>query len=162
MNLHVVVVHFPIALLTCYALLELLGLPNVFRAEFWTKVKALAVVAGTLFSMAAYWTGSEISHDFPGKLTQVHAFYANSTVWFFSFLSLAYLLRVGHLLKKLPAFLQKAGETVSSVMEGPYLMALIGVASLFLVTVTGALGGALAYGPDIDPMVTIVYHWLIQ
>jgi hypothetical protein len=29
---------------------------------------------------------------------------------------------------------------------------------MILVTIVGALGGALVYGPEVDPVVSVVYH----
>ena len=162
MNFHVVVVHFPVALLTCYAALEMSGLFKMFRTEFWTKVKALCVVGGAFFSIVAFQTGEAIEHYFPGRLVETHAFFANNTIRLFTLLSLAYLLQIGYLLKKLPTWLQKTGAFMSNILKGQYLMAILGALGLFLLTVTGALGGALAHGPDIDPMVSIIYRTFVE
>jgi hypothetical protein len=39
------------------------------------------------------------------------------------------------------------------------LLALLGLAA---VTVTGAMGGSLVYGPDVDPFVKILYGLLVK
>jgi uncharacterized membrane protein len=162
MNLHVVVVHFPVALLTCYALLELGSVWSRLRTEFWTKVKALAITVGTFSSYASFLTGDAIEHDFPGQLVETHAFFAALTVGFFTLLTLMSLLRLLFLANQLPPVLQSIGRTSKTLLDGPIFAATIGLVSLFLITVTGALGGALAYGPDVDPIVKIVYHLFVQ
>lgn len=39
---------------------------------------------------------------------------------------------------------------------------LTGAAGLLLITLTGALGGIIAYGPDIDPVASFVYRLLFR
>jgi hypothetical protein len=37
---------------------------------------------------------------------------------------------------------------------------LLAIAGLICVTITGGLGGAMAFGPQADPLFEPVYHWL--
>lgn len=52
--------------------------------------------------------------------------------------------------------------TKSEKIRGGWLMFVAALIGLWMVSITGALGGAIAYGPNIDPFVSIVYHWLIK
>ncbi len=42
------------------------------------------------------------------------------------------------------------------------LVIVLAIAGLVLMTVVGALGASLVYGPEIDPAVSFIYHLLIQ
>ena len=37
-------------------------------------------------------------------------------------------------------------------------MLLIALVGIVVITITGALGGAIVYGPEVDPIVSVIYH----
>ena len=47
---------------------------------------------------------------------------------------------------------------VQTLLFKPWLLFLLGLAVLIAITITGSLGGALVYGPEIDPVVSFIYH----
>ena len=47
---------------------------------------------------------------------------------------------------------------VNAVLQSPFLI-LMALAGLAAITITGALGGAVVYGPNIDPVVSAVYRF---
>ena len=51
------------------------------------------------------------------------------------------------------------GKIESLVLES-FIVALAALAGLIAISITGALGGAIVYGPDVDPVVSLVYHLL--
>lgn len=164
-NVHPLLVHFPVALLTVYALLECARWKRIMTLPYTFYVKATFVIIGTVASYAAYVSGEWIGEEFmQGSLTplvQRHAFFAMLTALLYTIIALAYLfawLKRADVLA-FPA-VQRVGYAADRFMVSGWsvLTALIG---LILVTITGALGGAIVYGPDIDPVVRIIYTFVI-
>lgn len=167
MNIHPIFVHFPIALLSIYTLMEILHLPIFRRQPWWFYTKAVLLFVGTAGGFAAQQTGELAEEGFRGTstmaLVELHSTYATATLWVFCVLSALYLLEwlrrenmwmnitVMHILYKI--------ET--TLFRSPILI-LAAIAGLLLVTITGALGGALVYGGDVDPVVSFFYHLLYR
>ena len=156
MNLHPIFVHFPIALLTIYALLECLRFKKLMQWEPWFYIKGSLVILGFLSSIATYLSGDAIEHDFTkiaslARLVEVHSSFAFVTVLVFGLISAAYAVVWAK---------WKPLETLAKRLLSVYVIVPLALVGLVLVTVTGALGGAIAFGPDIDPLVTFVYHAL--
>lgn len=167
MNFHPIFVHFPIALLTIYAILELARFKKLQERLYAFHVKATLVILGALASIPAYLTGNEqlesMQPGTPLYLTVVtHSHWALATVLIFGFLALIkaaewLLLEWTSMPANLKAVLGWARPAAKSLLVP--ILALVG---LVCVTVTGALGGAIVYGPDIDPVVSFVYKLLVK
>jgi len=65
MNVHPIFVHFPIALLTIYALLELIQFKKVTSWNPWFYIKASFVVFGAIGTYAALFTGGTDRRSVP-------------------------------------------------------------------------------------------------
>jgi uncharacterized membrane protein len=173
MNLHPIFVHFPIALLTIYTLTEFIGIKRLTQHASWFYIKAFLLIVGTGSSFFARQTGEMIEHQFKGgpqtKLLEMHELWANLTIAFFCFLSLLYLaawvrrdLReapvVGRIIA-LPVISQvlAIAARIYDVFASSALMMIAALIGLVLITIVGGLGGALAYGPNVDPVVRFVY-----
>jgi|SRR3989344_4725701 len=138
MDLHPVIVHFPVALLSLYSVLEIIRFKNI-------QTKSLLVVLGTLGSYAAYITGLINKNSIVGEIPPAlnwHQIFATITLVIFTIISIYYLTRS----KKewLP----------------PFLLVILAILGLAFITLTGALGGSLVYGPDTDPFVKFIYSIL--
>ena len=48
MNIHPLLVHFPIALLTIYSLLELVPFKQIYRQSYWFYTKAIILIIGSI------------------------------------------------------------------------------------------------------------------
>ncbi len=87
-ELHPKVVHFPIALLLTYVILELIGI--VFRKEFYQKAAHLLLFLGVIGALFAVLTGNqaftayEYWNDSSSELFNDHQTFANLTVWYFT------------------------------------------------------------------------------
>ncbi|MDO8601593.1 MAG: hypothetical protein Q7R62_00465 [bacterium] len=163
MNLHPIFVHFPIALLTIYALAELL---QIKRLQDWPPffyIKATFSILGTLGSFAAAATGLMIDSQFSvgeaAKLVQTHKTLALITISIFLVIALVYLI----------SWLRRAGKplpppllSLERLFIEKKLIILFALIGLFAVTITGALGGAIAFGPDIDPAARFFYNLLVK
>lgn len=167
-DFHPLVVHFPIALLTLYALVELVRIRFLAKQPWLFHVKAFLVVFGVLGAFFSLLTGEAagetLEHSSSGALVQTHAAFATASTWLFVVPAAAYLLlwlvqvgllecKKGGCPEKVLAFAKK----IASWVIRPSLAVPFSFVGLVCILVTGALGGALAYGPQADPVVSFVY-----
>ncbi|PIP77941.1 MAG: hypothetical protein COW85_06385 [Ignavibacteria bacterium CG22_combo_CG10-13_8_21_14_all_37_15] len=86
-SLHPKIVHFPIALLIVYTLLEGIGL--VFKKDIFTKAAFIILIFGVLGALAAVLTGNQAEETWKnwssaGKnLLEEHETFASITLWYF-------------------------------------------------------------------------------
>jgi len=164
-DVHPIFVHFPIALLTCYALFEIFLARKATWKHFIEPAKLTLLFLGTVSSWTAFTTG-DIAREALGetRLVETHAFFAGATVWIFTVLSGAYLIRLlvpmlkTKLAQKSPLRVFLKLEILANVLLQTWIVILGSILGLITVTITGALGGAIVYGPEIDPIVSIIYH----
>lgn len=146
LNVHPAVVHFPIALLTIYALFEILRLPVLTRQTWYVPVKAVLLFIGFLTTALAQQTGLIAEEAFAGtptaNLVDLHEQFAWYTIGVYGVLSLLYVLRFFGKDHRIPF--------------RDAVLILGAIAGLVLLTITGALGGALVYGSEADPIVKLV------
>ena len=87
-GLHPKVVHFPIALLITFVLLELIG--TLLNKDFYTKTAHLILFLGVIGTILAVLTGNQafISYKYwnpaSEKLFNNHQTFANLAVWYFA------------------------------------------------------------------------------
>jgi len=166
LNIHPVVVHFPIALLTLYALFELARFKKLTNQTWYRPVKLAFLFLGTLFASLAAKTGEIAAGEGTNTIVEMHERMANMSIWIFSILAVAYLVALFFEHPNMQKYVQRMGSL------GPLLRKLSGIitmispllalAGLFTITATGALGGAMVYGPDVDPIVRFIYDLLIN
>lgn len=168
MNPHPFIVHFPVAFLSVYCLLELVRIRYITSAVYWFYVKASMVIIGTAGAGAAYLTG-EIAEELYGKteLVEIHSKFAKLSVIVFCVISAIYIvawLSRLELLGKIENALKLNENSVYMFLKKAlnyfaesFIMILPALVGLVCIVITGALGGALVYGPDIDPFVRIIY-----
>lgn len=179
MDLHPIIVHTPVALLTLVALCEFITIiPAVRRSTqfFWVRVFLLMV--GFIATFLATMSGDNAWHLHRATvnpyLVHTHEEYASMTQIAFGILAALYLLRIfaldifttehrlGSWILKLRAtrigdLKARMGRWLARNIWVTIIMALVG---LGLVTITGALGGAIVYGPNAqDPVIPwVVTH----
>lgn len=167
MDFHPIIVHFPIALLTLYCVLELIH--RWTTQDFWKPMRAVLVVTGTIGAFIALQTGELAEGAFRGSplrsVLELHSLLANVTTILFGVLSGAYVIdffsrhhaweRIRFVPHTITTILDK---TALIVLRTPlnYLLVIVAFSALSLV---GALGGILVYGPDMDPVTKAVY-WM--
>lgn len=158
MDLHPIIVHFPVALLTIYALLEILTFNRKLRAgASFFAIKAFLLVVGFLGSIAATISGEhalQLSGQYLSKeISHAHEEYGEMTRNVFGLLTLIYL----SMYLKHPR-IQKIGDFFKKYFFITIILAIVG---LILVSITGALGGALVYGAESkDPFIGFVVKLL--
>ena len=174
MNIHPLFVHFPIGLLAVYSILELAtGVSSCIRKQAWLfSVKAFLLFVGALGAFAALFTGGLaedlIRHTNPNAfILKVHAPAAGITTALYLVLCAAYLVRIfdtkgwgdrivgtNRFLGSLWSLKKRFWYTILN----SWLLPLIALLAFVGLTVTGALGAAIVYGPNADPLVAFVYH----
>lgn len=166
MDLHPIVVHFPIALLTLYTASEVFR--RFTKAAHWGPLCGILVVTGTIGAFVGLSTGETAEHLFRDSafrnVLELHSLFASITTWIYAIPAGAYVIRwlnarpqlqsLSGGIKKLLAFL---ADIASIILETPIapVLAILGFLGLSLV---GALGATLVYGPDFDPITSFVYQ----
>ncbi len=163
-NIHPIFVHFPIALLTIYGILELVRFRRIKDQPYWFYVKAVMVIIGAAAGWVTFLTGEMAEGMIPAgasvnwNLLNTHSTFALLSVIIFSVLAVGYII----------AWFERAGYAWTPlsklkwlIVETPlvWLLALAGVACILI---TGALGGSIVYGPTNDPGTEFIYHLLIK
>lgn len=159
-NYHVLLVHFPIALLSLYAVMEIIRWPknvSIKRAFLWTG--AVLAVPTLLAGLAI-----EPRYEALGRVLMLHKTFALASLATFGVLALAYAA-VYVLGKKDPA-IRSGGEqkilAFAEVITTAPLAPLLAALGLACLVVTGALGGAMAHGANVDPFVRFIYELLVR
>lgn len=176
MNIHPVFVHFPVALLSIYAVLEMIRFNFASRQPYWFYLKAFTAIGGTLFSYAALYTGS-MAEDVrrtgeitPGlsrmtmfRLIDTHSNWAVATAVIFSVISVLYIIEWVRKDAPLPhemvqSQIWKMTLKINNVLLSAPIIIPLAIIGLIVITVTGSLGGAIVYGANADPIVHFVYN----
>lgn len=160
MNIHPIFVHFPIALFTLFCILELLRF--WLKQPHWFYVKALLVIAGFSGAVVAIFTGEMAAEFLEGsdleKVVEIHASFAVLSTLIFMTAAFAYFISWINKTKQIQnrswLFVTKIQKFLIET-NFAYILAVLG---LIAITITGALGGSIVYGPEVDPFVSFVYH----
>ena len=171
-NIHPLVVHFPIALLSVYSLLEVLRIQVLTRQPWYFGNKVLLLITGTLGGAASLLTGDVAKETYIGttviKVVEMHEMFAQLSMLCYGILCLAYCAHIIHRsswVTRLPQLIQKILTClmkIKGILTRPLCPILLSSLGFLLLCFTGALGGALVYGPEVDPIVSFIYHLLFQ
>jgi uncharacterized membrane protein len=173
MDLHPIFNHFPIALFTIYSVLEVLRFKKITSFAPLFYIKGAFIIAGAIISPFTIITGKiageALKNGPDGRLVEMHETAAIISVIIFGIIALVYLIewisrsRVDAIIESSPwkkAYIQ--AEVQSRWLLNSVYLPLIALLGLILITITGALGGSIVYGPDIDPFAKFVYNFLIK
>lgn len=161
------VIHFPIALLTLYSVFEIISIKRVRSLSYWFYVKASLVIFGAGGAVIARQTGELIEDRFVSvkNVVDMHSLWANITVGIFLTLAIIYIIewikrdyQSQWLRHKYIAWLWNILVKIQVWLYHRPVLMLAAFVGLVAVTITGALGGSIAHGPDTDPVANFVYH----
>lgn len=173
MNIHPLFVHFPIGLLVVYSILEIGAYfwPTLRRQTWLFSVRAFLLYIGILGAFAALVTGGVAEDLIEGSarsyILEVHSPVAGATTLLYVILAAAYTVRIfqmkgwGQRLFGQSAFfgpVLRLKEYLAHLVLDTWALPLIALLALFGMTVTGALGAAIVYGPNADSFVSFIYH----
>lgn len=160
MNIHPLVVHFPIAFLSLYAVLECVRFRKVMDWAPFFYIKATLLFAGVLGGVAAVLAGEQAEKLYgETRLTELHASFGVVSVWIFGIIGLVYLIILLECLAdQVPEKWRAVSHAKVKIARWIYahILWIVAFGGLVCVMITGALGGALVYGPDVDPFVRVV------
>ncbi|TSD06172.1 MAG: hypothetical protein Greene07147_31 [Parcubacteria group bacterium Greene0714_7] len=143
MMIHPAFVHFPLALLTLYVLLELVPFSKFFPKVSWDQVKYFLLYIGTLSIFPAILTGL-IAEDIVGENVVLSAHKAGAMAILLIFL-------VASLLALWNQFYSFPRPELFRVVQK--LLAIFGMIAL---VVQGVLGAAMVYGYSADPITSFI------
>ena len=166
MNIHPIFVHFPIALLAIYALLEMIHFKKlIYKIEFF-YVKFFLLATGTIGAFFALTTGDDAErlHRDVRALVHVHSTFAAITTIIFCILLAVYVFDWVNLVfgekleasKKFSKIWHLKKLIIHKIFPGPVII-LLAILGLVTLLITGALGGAIVYGIAGDPFTAFVY-----
>lgn len=166
MDLHPLFVHFPIALLTLYAVLEILR-PWI-RGEGWQTTRALLVIVGTISAFVGLSTGEGAEHAYRNttlhNVLEIHSLLAAITTWCFACIAACYAVSLPFVTRmniRAPKPVQSSinfSQKLASVILGTPIVTVLAILATGGLMLVGALGGILVYGPDFDPITSTVYR----
>lgn len=176
-NFHVLVVHFPVALLSIYAIMEFVRWKVVTERPYWFYLKAVFLVLGTIGAYVAVLFGSLVEDAIVAEkvgtipkiadIIDMHSTFAGITTTIFSILSVAYIITwierenpdlIGRTLARFPKLALLV--SLKNFLLKPSVAIILSFLGLIAVTITGAIGGGIVSGPNVDPIVAIVYRLL--
>ena len=165
MNIHPVFVHFPIALLTLYAILEILPMDSWYPRAMWTDIKAFLVIVGGLGLLFALATGQLAEHSSFAEASRsilgLHKYFAGISTAVFGILAAAYLIR--WVFEKHPNFLGVFTvklsflKAIADFILKRWLVVSLALVGFIVLGITGALGGIMVYGPNGDFFTKFIY-----
>lgn len=168
-NYHLIIVHFPIALLVVYTFFEIL---NLFIARDWNEMKMWIVSLGAIGAVVSRITGEWASEIHSGayirKTLELHESVSALATGVFIFISVIYILNFliknNKIIDKVKNLLgMKLGEQLFRVINKfleifytKWFLTLLAIFGFVAIALTGTLGGILAHGCQTDPMTNIV------
>ncbi|HSW89040.1 MAG TPA: DUF2231 domain-containing protein [Candidatus Saccharimonadales bacterium] len=168
MNVHPLLVHYPIAFFMTYAVFELVRFKKIIKQPYWFYVKAILVCLGVVSAFAAGVAGKIIQPQFTQKtLVSIHEHVNESATIVFTIIAFCYIISWIQQTKSNSTLLQSNKFwTVSlkiehMVLHTPFLYFLV-IPGLLLITLGGTLGGIIVYGPNLDPITSFVYSLLLS
>ncbi|MEN9647318.1 MAG: hypothetical protein RLY57_122 [Candidatus Parcubacteria bacterium] len=163
-NLHPIFVHFPIALLMVYSIIKILPLNRWFPRVAWRDIERVLLSVGVLGAFAALATGETAEHlTRPNhQLVEAHSLFAGISTWVYAVLllgELAAITRTKSFLQKNTVVIRVLG-LIDDIVHIRFIEIMLAVVALISLSITGLLGGVLAYGLSADPIAPFVLNLL--
>jgi uncharacterized membrane protein len=165
-NIHPIIVHFPIAMLVIYCVIEIIPVRTIFKKIQWQSVSDVLLVVGALGTLASMVTGEAAEHSVMAMgnhdLVEMHALFASITTW------VACVLLGDRLLSWLwpmitrfvPSVVVRFVSAVLAFVRNKIVHILLVVLGFIALVMTGILGGAIVYGTTADPLAPVVMDML--
>ncbi|MEI8062348.1 MAG: DUF2231 domain-containing protein [bacterium] len=165
-NLHPIFVHFPIALLFLYSVIKILPLKTWFPKIAWRDIERALLFFGVLGAFAALATGDTAENlVHPNRqLVNAHSNFAAVATWLYGALlfgEIAAFLNVFYgTQNKKYKFISTTLVFIEKVLCNRIFSTVIAFIALVMISITGLLGGVIAYGVTADPFSSVVLKLL--
>lgn len=158
-DIHPILVHFPIALLSVYALMEILRFQFLTRQQYWFYVKATFAIIGSLMTIPTGIAG-KLAEMQLGKnnIVHVHSTFAEFSAAIFLSIGALYVIAWARQYVQSKNQLFVTACRIQQFIFEKNIIILLALVGLVLITITGALGGLIVFGPSIDPMSQLLFN----
>lgn len=158
MNLHPIIVHFPIACLVLYTALEVVSFFKKNREEKLSFTKMFLLVVGIIWTALALQSG-EVAQDIVGRseLIHQHEEFAEMTYKIYLIILFIYIITRETVLLRFKSPILTKISSVIGYLKKYGIVVLLSLIWLVLLTIVGALWGAISHGPAVDPIVQYIY-----
>jgi uncharacterized membrane protein len=161
-NIHPLFVHFPIALLFLYSIIKVLPFKKWFPKVAWRDIERVLLLVGVLGAFAALATGDTAEHlVHPNRaLVDAHSNFAAISTFIYGALLVGEIAAVINAKK----FIYRKGwqwisvilHFVETVLCNPIFSGILAALGFIAISVTGLLGGTIAYGLTADPIAPFI------
>jgi uncharacterized membrane protein len=165
-NLHPIFVHFPVAMLFVYSIIKVLPFKKWFPKVNWRDTERVLLVVGVLGAFAALLTGDTAEHlVHPNRaLVDMHSNFATISTFIYGALLVGEIAAVINVQKYVYG---KNWQWVSSILNfietvlcNPIFSGIFVAFGFIAISITGMLGGTIAYGLTADPVAPFVLKLL--
>lgn len=158
-NIHPIFVHFPIALLFLYSAIKILPLKKWMPSVAWHDIERVLLLGGVLGAFAALATGDTAEHlVHPNRqLVNMHSSFGALSTWIYGVLLAGEIAAIFN--KKYGARVGSLGallRMIEQVFCNKAFSVFLALAGLIAISITGMLGGVIAYGTTADPLAPFV------
>lgn len=170
-TIHPLVIYAPVAMLFIYGLVEICSRIPLFKRFDFTLTKTILITVGFIGGVVSSLSGEAIEHSFRGiqNLVEMHSTFAFVTNVIAGIIFVIYAkITFGPIFiekiqpgTKLHTWSIRSINFWKKIQNCSLLMIILAIGVMATITVTGALGAAIVHGPEIDPVVKLLYTTLI-
>jgi uncharacterized membrane protein len=155
-DIHPLIVHFPIALLCIYSVIQILPVQKWIPTIAWKQVSTLLLILGYAGALAASSSGevaehlSNPNHD----VLELHETFAGLVEVFYGILVGSTVVQwlCGRYLKLLEYKVVSIVLMISNFVESRPVSIMLSLLGLIALVLTGVFGGVMVYGTSADPL----------